>query len=364
MQLKIKTATLKSMVNKAVKCSPNNKMIPLTGLMSIDCTETGKVSITTSDAVNYFTVFEDTADNTNFSVVVNTDLFSKLISKTTSETVTLELNDLALSFKGNGTYKIDLPLDETGKPVKFPTITTELENSVSGIIKKSIVSSIIQANKPALAVTMERAWLTGYYCTTDNIIASDSFTICVNNVKTFPEEILISPIIFDLLNLSESEDIEYNFTKDLIIFKTDKLRLVAKPMRGAEKYPLDIVNNFASLEFTSSCTVSKTALINILDRLSLFISDFDINGVYLDFTNDGVIITSTRKNASELIPYKNSTNFSPYSCLVNVDFFKKQISARSGDLVNIQYGHPDTLKIVDNTVTQIIALLEYQENEV
>lgn len=362
MNLKIKTDTLKTMVSKAAKASINNKMVPLTGLMNIELVN-GKLNITTSDAVNFFTVSENDIVGENFSVVVLTDLFNKLVSKTTSENVTLTYENNVLTFTGNGTYTIDLPLNEEGLPITYPTPTIPFDNVKTGTIKLSTIKSILLANKPALAVTLEAPYLTGYYCNVDNVISADSFNICINKVTTFPEPVLVSPIVFDLLSIADTEDINYEYTDTIIVFNTPKMCLVSKNMIGKEDYPVEAVTAYLGNEFPSHCTLPKTALINVLDRLSLFISDFDVNGVYLNFTNDGVKITSTKGNASELIPYQGSENFAPFTCLAAVDTLKKQINARTGELVNIYYGVPEVLKLIDNNVVQVVALLDDNDTE-
>lgn len=362
MKLQIKTEVFKNLITKASKAATNNKMIPLTGLMHIELKD-GVLSITTSDAVNFFTLKEPNIEGDNFSVVVLVDLFSKLVAKTTSETITLDYTDNKLSFTGNGTYNIDLPLDEEGRPITYPTYDTSFTECQTGIIKLSTVKSIILANKPALAVSMEVPYLTGYYCDKDKVVSADSFNICINKVETFPESVLISPIVFELLTLSDSEDISYEFTETAIIFKTPKITLYTRNMKGKEDYPIDAVTSYIDNEFPSKCVLPKTALINVFDRLSLFISNFDINGVVLNFTNEGVKVCSVNGSGYELIPYQGSENFAPYSCKVVVDATKKQIAARSGEIINICYGINGALKFVDNNVIQIIALMEDEEDE-
>jgi DNA polymerase III sliding clamp (beta) subunit (PCNA family) len=362
MNLKVKTDVLKHMVTKASKASINNKMIPLTGLMNIELNG-GKLSITTSDAVNFFTVMENDITGDNFKVVVATDLFSKLVAKTTSETVTLDYTDNVLTYTGNGTYTIDLPLNEEGQPITYPAPTIPVDNIKTGVIKLSTIKSAILANKPALAVTLEAPYLTGYYCNVDKIISADSFNICINNATTFPESVLISPIVFDLLSISDVEDINYEFTDTVIVFTTPKMKLVSKNMVGKDDYPVEAVMAYLDNEFPSNCTLPKTAVLNVVDRLSLFISDFDVNGVYLSFTAEGVKITSTKGNASETIPYQGSENFKEFTCLAAVDTLKKQIAARTGELVNIYYGIPEGLKLVDNDITQVVALLDDSDVE-
>lgn len=362
MKLTVKTETLKQMVTKAAKASINNKMIPLTGLMNI-ALENGKLSLTTSDAVHFLTVTESDITGDNFAVVVLTELFSKLVSKTTSDNVTLDFTNNVLTFTGNGTYKIDLPLNEEGELIKYPTIPTPTEDVVTGILKLSTVKSVILANKPSLAITLEAPYLTGYFCNKDTIISADSFNICINKIKTFPENVLIAPIVFDLLSMADTEDIAYSFTESTIVFTTPKLTLVSKNMNGKEEYPIDAVTGYMNSEFPSSCTLPKTALLNVLDRLSLFISDFDVDGVYMNFTKDGVRITSNKGSANELIPYQGSENFAPFTCLAGVDALKKQVSARTGEFVNIYYGVPEVLKLVDNNVIQVVALLDDTNEE-
>lgn len=361
MKLKIKTSLLQDMVNKTSKGCTNNKMIPLTSLMSI-VAEDGKVSITTSDAVNFFTLSEVAEVIEPFSVVVKVELFSKLVAKTTSEFITLELNGTSFSFTGNGTYKIELPLDEEGGLITFPS-TTFTGESQKGSIKLATVKSILLSNKPALATSMDEPSLTGYYCSPGKVISADSFNICINKLETFPQNVLIAPIIFELLSISDSEDISFEYTSDVIVFTTPKMRLFARTMKGIESYPAEAVEGLAQNVFPSNCTLPKTAFVNVLDRLSLFIEDWEVNGVYLNFTNEGVKVSSVRATATELIPYQGSENFNPYSCLVQVDALKKQISARTGELVNLHYGVDGAIKLVDNNITQIIALIDESDEE-
>lgn len=362
MKLRVKTSLIQDMLSKVVKGASNNKMIPLTGLLSINL-ESGTLSLTTSDAVNFFTVLESPVEGENFSVVVKVDLFSKLISKTTSDFVTLEVSGNALSVSGNGTYNIELPLNEEGNLIKFPSANFDNSSATKGVIKLSTIKSAIMTNKPSLATSAEEPHLTAYYCTSDCIISADNFNICVNKITTFPKNVLIAPIVFDLLAMSDAEDIQYEFTDSNIKFTTPKMCLYAKPMKGVEDYPEEAIRQLAEGEFTSSCTLPKTLLVNVLDRLSLFIGDYDVNGVNLTFTTEGVRVSSSRNNASELIPYQGSDNFTPYTCLLGVDSFKKQVLARSGELVNLHYGNSFAIKLVDNNITQIVALFGDEVDE-
>lgn len=357
MKIQIKTNILKEVVNKVIKASTNNKMVPLTGLLSLSATN-GVFKAVASDAVNYFEISADGVASGDFEVVVKSDLFSKIVSKTTSETITFDIDGGILTFTGNGTYKIELPLDEEGQPIKYPTYNTMGDIVNSGNIKLSTIKSIIVSNKPALAVTAEAPYLMNYYCGKEAVISADSFNICINKTKFIDTPVLISPIVMELLSLFNEEDITYEYDGSHIEFSNTTMKLYVKPQTNVENYPAEAIMDYESQEASSDCAVSKSTLVNILDRLSLFISDFDVNGVYLDFTESGIKVTSKNNAGTELIPYAESHNFTPTIYLVSVDALRKQVNARSGDILYIQYGLDNAIKFVDGNVLHVVALLE------
>ncbi len=358
MRLRIKTETLKEMLNKAAKGASNNKMIALTGFIEV-VLNNNVLSMTTYDSVNFLTVKEDKVEGEDFSVVLAVELFSKLISKTTSEYVTLSSDNNTFSVTGNGTYKIELPLDPNdGKPVKFPSYSMDTEGAIVGTIKKSVLKTVIVSNKPSLATTLEIPYLTGYLFTSESVISADSFNICINRVPTFGTKILVPSSTVELLNLCTDEDISFAIKGEKVLFNSSKVVLYSSIMSGADDYPEETVNSFAQNSYASNCVLPKTSLLNVLDRLSLFIKSNDVNGVYLTFTNEGLKIESNQSVAVETIPYQSSENFKPFTCFAGVDSMKKQISARTGEVVHLYYGDPSALKIVDNNVIQVVALLE------
>ena len=69
MKLKVKTAVLQSMVAKAIKGAGNNKLIPITSLMSFRVV--GKeLHIITTDGTNYLVIKSPITDETDFEEVV------------------------------------------------------------------------------------------------------------------------------------------------------------------------------------------------------------------------------------------------------------------------------------------------------
>ena len=80
MKFTVSTGVLKSLVAKAMKGASNNKMLPLTNFIEIECKD-NILTLTTTDSTNYLYLYEELiGDNEDFSVVVGANIFSKLIS--------------------------------------------------------------------------------------------------------------------------------------------------------------------------------------------------------------------------------------------------------------------------------------------
>ena len=367
--IKIKTAVLSNLVNKAIKGNSNNKMIPLTSLMHVVLKD-NVLKITTTDATTFLTVMADKIEGEDFSVVLKSDIFCKLVSKTTTETITLKLENDYLTFVGNGSYKIALQLNEDGEPINYPNyyINTNSNPEIptyTGTIPLTTIKSIYAYNKPCLALTLEMPCLTGYLFSNGKVITADSFNMCINTVPTIEPRLLLPANLIDMLVLNTAENINYTIKGNKLMFVTSNMIVYSVAMDGIDTYPEDKINEI-NIQLESKCTISKTAILNVLDRLSLFISDHDVNGVYLTFTEQGIKVDSSKNNATELIPYVDSKNFKSFTCMVGVESFKKQISARTSDTVELWYGDNDVITMTDNNINQVIALLQddrFEEEE-
>ena len=357
--MKLKTEKLQELVSRAIKGCSNDKMIPITGLMSIELAN-HKLTFATTDAINYLFITEDKVDGEDFNVVVQADTFSKLISRMTCESITLELTGSELNVKGNGEYKIELPLDEEGEPIKFPRPL----NSVDIVavkpdyeIKLSTIKQLLTVNKPALATSDDGSCYTGYYVG-ESVVTTDSYKICGTAIKIFDEPVLIRPEMMDLLDVMASEDVKVYIEADTIVFTTPDCIVYGKKLEGIEEYKIDAISGLLDLDFPSECSVSKDAILQALDRLALFVGPYDKNGIYLTFTREGLMITSKKSSGTEVIPYKTSKDFKDFTACINIDMLQTQIKAHTLDEITIQYGLDNALKIVDGNITQIIAFIE------
>jgi DNA polymerase III sliding clamp (beta) subunit (PCNA family) len=352
----VNSDVLKGIVLKASKGASNSKFSAITSLMNV-VVENGKISVTTTDSNNYLTITDNIVSGEDTSFTVNVDTFSKLVAKTSVDSIKISVSDDMISFTGNGTYKLPIQLDVDGSPIKYPK--HDINNpEFSGTTKTSVIKGIIFHNKPSLALTMEAPYLTGYLCTPDDVVSADSYNICLSEYKTFDTKVLLPPVVLEILSMVTEEDISYKIYGNNILFETSSMKYFTVMMDGIDEYPYDTIVGICKTDYPSNCVLPKTAVLNTLDRLSLFIKDNDINGVYMTFTDKGVIFESINNSGTETIPYQGSNNFKNYTCCVGVEPLKKQISAHAGESIELHYGGENSITIKDQNITQVISLMD------
>ncbi|MBR4377308.1 MAG: hypothetical protein IKP50_00260 [Bacilli bacterium] len=357
MELSIKTLELQEMVDKVGTCVSNNKLIPLTSLLSIGVKDKHLV-LTATDATNYFySLSKSEVDCEDFEIAVIADLFIKLIQKMTSENITITVDE-SVKVKGNGNYTLALILDENGGNIKFPKKFSldEFRND-GGTLKLTTINTILNYNKPSLATSLSLPALTMYYCG-DKVITSDRSKMCSTQVKTFDKPYLISAKLMELLSKMSDEDIMVLTTDKDLIFRTSNELIYSPIADGIETFPVKVLDDLSTSAFPSTCKVSRSAVVEVLDRLALFVSAYDKKVITLTFTRDGIMFSSKNSDGVELIPYISSTDFKDYQCSLDVEMLKSQIATQSEDAIEIAYGSEVAVKLILNNVIQIIALAE------
>jgi len=360
MKFTMNTEKLKEMVSRAVKGVGNNKLIPLTSLMCLEV-KNNKLTIITTDATNYLYIIEDKVLSDDFYVVIDANQFSKLISKMTCETVSLEVKKMQmLEVSGNGKYKIELPMDENGEPIKYPDPYSKLQlsdDTNAGVVNRTTIQVILDTIKPALANTLEVPCYTGYYMG-KQVVATDTYKIASLDLKMFDKARLISAELVDLLSVINVEKIKVDIVDNTIVYNTPDCIVVGKFMDGIDDFAIDPIMELVNTEFDSKCCIPKGQLLQVLDRLSLFVGTYDKNAIHLTFTREGLQISSKAANGIEVIDYVSSDNFKDFTCSIDIQMFANEVKSIQNDVIELYYGEDNAIKLVDGNITIIIALLE------
>lgn len=353
----IKTNLLKEMVGKSIKGASINKLLPITQMMAIKL-QGGVLELITTDATNYLYVRESKVEGEDFYACVSADQFSKLISRMTCDSINLELTDAALKVRGNGEYLVPLQFDEDGTIVNYPDPLKDFEaEGEARQIQGTTVNTILNAVKPSLATTLENPCYIGYYAG-DKVVGTDSFQISVLDVQLFDEPKLIAPEVMELVGILQSEKINVDCKDNVTVFSTPNCVVYSQNMDGIEDFAIKDILEYTETEFPSMCKLNKSVLLQLLDRLSLFVADFDRNAIHLTFTKDGMQVSSVSSSGVELIPYVESSDFADFTCAIELPMFIRQIKAHASDAIELWYGEDSAIKLVDGNVLQIVGLLD------
>ena len=361
MKLVMNTVKLQDMVARAVRGASNNKLIPITSLMAIQLNENHILTLTTTDATNYLYIDEYKVEGDEFYAVVPVDVFSKLIARMTSENVTLIVHPeiKILEVKGNGNYKIELPLDENGQLIKYPNPYKSDEN-FGNKLNLSTVKVILDTLKSALATTLENPCYTGYYVG-DSVIATDTYKIANMDISLFDTPVLISSELMNLFSVITEENISVSINGDVIQFFTDNCRVYGRTMEGIEDFAVEPIMSLVNTDMDSECSLNKTHLLQVLDRLSLFVGPYDKNAVRFTFTREGLEVSSKASSSVEVIPYISSKDFNEFTCMIDVQMITQEVKAIQADVIDMYYGEDNAVIMKDGNITIVVALLEDEE---
>ena len=360
MKLKVKTAVLQSMVAKAIKGAGNNKLIPITSLMSFRVV--GKeLQIITTDGTNYLVIKSPITDETDFEEVVIPTEIAKLLARLTKEYTVFTLENGVLTVVSNGEYKVELSLDENGEPIKYPLPLPSEDNIRKKVeIEADTIRTIYNVCSASVAVTLENPCYTGYYMGADRVITTNSAKMAGIDVDVFGgEDILISPEMMKLFEVVDNKKITASITNDnKLMFETETCTIYGPELYGIEDYDIDAVSSVFSAEFSAVCELPKTELLALLDRVSLFVGEYENKAIRLVFDKDHIDVTSVKSNARETLGYMSEIDLAePVECMVDVTMWLEQLKAHTAESVMVHFGNPIAIKMTDNNVTQILALL-------
>ena len=359
----MKTEVLKDMVARAIKGAGNDKLLPITTKIAIEL-KNNVLTLITTDCTTYLYIKNADIKGEDFYIVIEAEKFSKLISKLTCENVTLQVEDSALTVIGNGTHKIEIPLDEsTGESIVFPDPASKLELPEENCheVNLSMLKLILESCKPSLAVTFEDPQYTGYYIG-KRVITTDRQTVAgLDNKILGDEEILVYPSFMELVNVLTTDKVSVYVFDENVVIASANCSIYGKVMEGLDTFESDTISQLLDMEMQNTCAVNKNLLLSVLDRASLFVGQYDNSAIKLDFTKEGLGVESVKADSTEIIPYANKADVEPFTCYIDSNLLNQQVKAYGDDTVTIEYGDDSAIKLVDGDLVLLVCLLNDDE---
>ena len=359
MEIKISTEKLQNALARVSKGATNNKILGITSIVTLKTAGKDLVLRTTDGNVVLQETIKDVIDNdAMFVAATPVTLFTALVNKTTTETITLDVTDNAIKYIGNGVNSLPLQLDEEGNVVEIEA--QALPNLLmSEKINSKDIDIIAQNNVLGVSNDQDGDYMKYYYLHNGKAITFNRRTLCISNIG-YKGEAMISSYLLSLLGLMSGEitfirsddGVSYNFINgNTIIFGNFNNCKYA-----AEEKLLELN---ASTEFDSEFVVKKDNVKDTLDRISLFADDGnDFIPIKWISKEDGLQIESLKQNAYELIKYSKEglEQKQVLDKILDLKTISPVINACDND-VKIIYGIAQGLKVVNATSEFIVCYI-------
>ena len=307
-----------------------------------------------------------------FNATVNANLFLKLISQITTETIELSVTETALILKGNGTYNLPLIFDGD-KLMELPEIIIN-NPTTSFSIDSSILQSILQFNSKELSKgIISRPIQKLYYM---DELGAITFTTgaCVNSFSLEkPVKVLLNDRLVKLFKLFKDGPVNFTLGYDTLSdgviqtkvrFESEDISLTAILSCDdtmLQSYPVNAVRARANSDYPYSVNISREQLIQTINRLLLFTSANgarDIINPYstFEFKPDRVVVWDTHHENFEEVFYTNTRCEVEGSYTTMFDFkdFRTTLENCSEQYVTLNFGDEQALVVARGNVRVVI----------
>lgn len=308
------------------------------------------------------------ADET-FHAVVDAKLFLSLISKLTTKEVELKTTDSVLNIKSNGNYKIPLIYDEDGKILSLPKI--EIENVTNSfVISNTILQSILKYNSKELLKSGSMREVQKLFYIDNEGALTFANGACVNSftleqpINIFLKEKTIK--LFKLFN----KDVTFFIGQDILNGFEDKIVTKVAFTDGdvslvsilnidsatTNTFPVSAIRSLASGSYEYNVTLDKDAMLDAINRLSLFSSKNSSSYTHVVFGNDCVTIYDTKRDNYEVISYPNTelSMSEEYNAMFNTLDLKLTLETCDDKYINLGFGNHKAVVISRGNVKNII----------
>ena len=380
MKITVKTNVLKTLLDKVSKGADEQGLQAISTCVSIEVAK-GNLVLRTTNRTHLLKVTEPKmfSEDVEFYACVPNQIFWKLISKMSVPEITLEIGEKTLNVKGNGDYAIPLSFDVDGTICRIHDIPFEekedVRNEAGEIVSEKIMEpksfeltsaqmkDILNYNAAsAQRVTAVAGTVIGYYVDKNGFITYDS-TACLNNLTLSDVKAFMPSKMMELCQVFTGEKVKFELLPSIVRVTSgnDELTYKLQDSSLADNYPVAQIRSLAEREFTGSCKVNKSDLLDALDRLSLFIKIGPtqiLARLRLIFEKDKLTLFDPYGKNIEVLKTADVVGLESFTQDIDLTYFKSLLSCHERDNLQLSYGNDVGVMITDNNIVQLIPYLE------
>lgn len=370
----IRSEKFQDICSKILPAVDSNETSTLSTTLEL-ITENKVLYINVTNREYYVQVKLNLDEDIDFHATVNANLFLKLISQITTDTIELAVDETNIKIKGNGNYKLPLIYDNT-ELLKLPKI--EIINETSSFnIKSEVLKSILQYNSKELTKGVASQPVQKLYYVDECGAITFTSGACVNNFTLdAPVKLLFNNRLVKLFKLFDADNVKFTLGYDEIAediiqtkvrFETDGITISAILSCDdtlLKRVPVAAIRSRANVEnYPYSITANKELLLQAINRLSLFSSG--IGGkeiikpyITMEFSKDNVVIYDVNKENKETLFFDSgASNFDssqPYEVIIDLTELKTTLETCAEAYLNINFGDDSAIVISRQNIHNVI----------
>ena len=303
-----------------------------------------------------------------FRAAVNAKTFLSLVSKITTDTIELSISNNALKvMTSNGEYTFPLIYNDD-KLLELPTI--DLGTVTCNMnINSSILLSILLNNSKELQRGLPVKPAQNYYYVDQQGAITFTSGACVNSFKLDkPLKILLSDKVVKLFKLFKSDNsvsfrmgqkaISNDMVQTAVEFKTDKVNIMAKLPDSSiiTGVPVTNIRGMATKTFPFTMTVSRTDLLQALNRIMLFVEESKTYGRVV--IKDNKITISNYAGGSEEALYSTNQFNGEYKMILDLKNLKLILDGCDDEFITMCFGDGKAVVIKKQSVYDMLPELK------
>ena len=366
----IRTEDIKDVCSKILSAVDSSELSLVTETLAL-YTNSEDLYLAVTNREYYTQIKLPLHESVEFKATVNANVFLKLISQITTDTIELSVDDSTLYVKGNGTYKLPLIFDGENL-LELPKIDINNITTTFGM-SGDILTSILNYNSKEISkVTKVARPVQKLYYVDECGAITFTTGACVNNF-TLPEKvkILLNPRIVKLFKLFKGESVTFSLGHDVLSNGTNqtKVRFANDTIEITSILPSDdsmissvpasAIRDRATKTYDYSIVVNKDELLQTINRLLLFTVSSSYAKTYSKFLfeKDGVTIYDAKEDNKEKIYYKNeldSLESNSYNAIIDMVDLKATLDGCNESYVNINFGDSQAFVIARGNIYNVI----------
>ena len=308
-------------------------------------------------------------ENIEFHATVNANIFLKLLTKITTETVEFNIKGNSLVIIANGEYKIPLIYDGEDMLV-LPEIT--INNITTTLnVKSDILKSILQYNSKELSKrnVVSNPVQKLYYIDNEGAITFTSGA-CVNIFKLEkPIKILLNQKVVGLFKLFDDCIVKLELGQDQVAntsnvqtkvnFESEFLKISAIiPSNDAliGTVPVQAIRTRAFNTYEKSATLNRVELLQAIERLLIFYDGTPNFYANFEFSSDGLKLSSiTSKDIFENIKCVTSSGLEEeYKAILDLNDIKIISQSYNEGQITMNFGDNQAFVLIKPNIYSIV----------